>query len=59
MVRSKVALQIRVVPVILVVDALPLADVAGVVFLDEVVVELRRVVEAGFAELAPGVSCLP
>lgn len=48
-------LQVRIVPVVLVEDALPLADVARVVVFHQVVVELRRVVEAGLAELAPGV----
>lgn len=55
----KVSLEIRVVPVVLVQDALLLAEVARIVVLDEVVVQLSGVVEASLAELAPRMPRLP
>lgn len=58
MLRTKMPLEVGVVPVVLVEDALLLADVARVVVLHQVVVELRRIVEASLAELTPRVSRL-
>lgn len=58
MLQTKMPFEVGVVPVVLVQDALLLADVARVVVLHQVVVELRRVVEASLAELTPGVSRL-